>query len=382
MEKMLFIVLSILLAAQDTWSQENEFADVRQTENLIIVTLDGYRWREVFEGADRKILFHDKFVKDKSVSTRFWDDNLKERREKLMPFLWNVVAKQGQLYGNVKRGNKIRCTNSNLYSYSGYSEMFVGFVDRRIKNNTPIQNPNFTVLEHVNKHEDYMNSVAVFSTWNVMPYIFRETESGLYVNSGSDKSQADNRSPYEEQLDRLTVENPNPEGDRYDVYTFGYAFEYLKRKQPRVMFISFDETDEYGHAQRYDSYLKSAHRADSLIAEMWNWIQNDPKYRDKTTLMITTDHGRGTSPAGFQRHAILFRGSAQIWLAVIGPDTPATGEMKDRVRYGQNQIAKTIAEFLQVPYRNVKPVGHAIPTVIRDPSKVSPSEGILQAEAE
>jgi hypothetical protein len=79
---------------------------------------------------------------------------------------------------------------------------------------------------------------------------------------------------------------------------------------------------------------------------------------------------------------MLFRGSAQIWLAVIGPDTPATGEMKDRVRYGQNQIAKTIAEFLQVPYHNVKPVGHSIPTVIRDPEEVKPSDEIVKAEPE
>jgi hypothetical protein len=378
----MIILLLIILVLPESRSQELEVADGKKTENLIIVTLDGYRWREVFEGADKNILFRDKYVKDKSVRSEFWDDNLKKRREKLMPFLWNVVAKEGQLYGNVNHGNQIRCTNPNLYSYSGYSEMFVGFVDRRIKNNAPIGNPNYTVLEYINNREGFLNSVAIFSTWGVIPQIFHERKSGLFINSGSDKALADNISDYEEALNKLTDENRNPYGERYDLYTFGYAFEFLKRERPRVMFVSFDETDEHGHGQRYGSYLKSAHRSDSLIAEMWTWIQRDPQYRDKTTLMVTTDHGRGTTPRGFQRHAILFRGSAQIWLAVIGPDTPATGEMKDHVRYGQNQIAKTIAEFLQVPYKNVKPVGRAIPTVVRDRAKVEPSDEILKADAE
>jgi hypothetical protein len=382
MEKLLLIPLLIILAFTESRSQENEVAGGRKTENLIIVTLDGFRWREVFEGADKNILFRDKYVKDETVRTRFWEDNLKERRVKLMPFLWNVVAKKGQLYGNVNHGNQIRCTNSNLYSYSGYSEMFVGFADRRIKNNASIENPNYSVLEYINNHEDYLNSVAIFSTWGVIPQIFRESKSGLFINSGSDKSLADNRSVYEETLNKLTDENRNPYGERYDLYTFGYAFEFLKRERPRVMFVSLDETDEHGHGKRYGSYLKSAHRSDSLIAEMWRWIQTDPQYRGKTTLMVTTDHGRGTSAKGFQRHAMLLRGSAQIWLAVIGPDTPATGEMKDRVCYGQNQIAKTIAEFLQLPYTNVRPVGHAIPTVIRAPGKCEQAEEIIKAEAE
>jgi hypothetical protein len=381
MEKFVLLLLLILPGIQDVWSQENDPGN-RETENLIIVTLDGYRWREVFEGADKKILFRDKYVKDKSVRSKFWDEHLKKRRQKLMPFLWDVVAKEGQLYGNVNHHNRIRCTNTNLYSYSGYSEMFVGFVDPRIVSNAPVNNPNYTVLEFVNDREEYQNSVAIFSTWSVIPQIFREEQSGLFINSGSDKSLAENRSPYEVVLNKITSENRNPYGERYDLYTFGYAFEFLKRARPRVMFISFDETDEHGHGRRYDNYLESAHRSDSLIAELWTWIQRDPQYRNKTTLMVTTDHGRGTSPRGWQRHAMLFRGSAQIWLAVIGPDTPATGEMKDRVRYGQNQIAKTIAEFLQVPYHNVKPVGHSIPTVIRDPEEVKPSDEIVKAEPE
>lgn len=370
MEKILpffFVFLSFLAAT----AQENK------TENLIIVTLDGYRWREVFFGADEKILSKKKYVKDTWVQERFWDKSMKKRRSLLMPFMWNTIAKEGQLYGNRRQGNVMRCTNGNLYSYSGYSEMFVGFVDPRVRDNTPVTNPNYTVLEFLNNHtEEYRNKVAIFSTWSVIPSIFREKESGLLINSGSDKALAENISPYEQELNKLTDSITNPYGERYDRFTFGYAFEFLKRERPRVMFISLDETDEHGHGQRYDMYLKSAHEADSLIGKLWSWIQSDSMYKDKTTLMITTDHGRGGSPRGFQRHALLFRESSLIWLAVIGPDTPATGEMKLQERYGQNQIAGTIAELLEVPYHNVKPIGKPIPTVIdrRTPQTVETAQ--------
>ncbi len=354
----LFLSIAFVLYVSIAQGQE------RETENVIIVTLDGFRWREIFEGADKNIIFHDKQVRDTTVRGKFWDDNLKRRREKLFPFLWTTIGKEGQLYGNRKYKNKMRCTNANLYSYSGYSEMFVGYADDRIKDNTPIANPNYTVLEYINALDAYANSVAVFSTWGTMPAIFHQYRSKIFINSGPRRSEAEDMTEQEQLINQLTMENKNPYGERYDKYTFGYAFEYLKRARPRVMFVSLDETDEHGHGGRYDEYLKSAHCSDSLIGELWTWIQNDSSYRNKTTLLITTDHGRGTSKRGWRRHAMMFRGSAQIWMAVIGPDTPATGEMKLRARYGQNQIAKTIASLLDVPYQNVRPIGCEIGTVM------------------
>jgi hypothetical protein len=333
-----------------------------KTENIVIVTLDGYRWREVFGGADKKIIFRDKYVQDTSVQSRFWSNDLKERRKMLMPFFWNVIGKQGQLYGNRNFDNGISCANKTLYSYSGYSEMFVGFHDRRVNDNDPIPNPNYTVLEALNKDPKYRGSVAAFSTWQTMPFILREEVSNIPVNSGADKAKGA-LTQKEKKLNRLTDHKKNPHGDRYDKFTFIYAMEYMKREKPKVIFISFDETDEHGHGGRYDEYLKSAHQTDSMINALWNWVQSDAQYKDKTTLIVTTDHGRGKSAAGWKRHALLFSGSAQIWLAVLGPDTAPTGEMKSFMRLKQKQIAQTIASLLEFPYTNVKPTGEPITTI-------------------
>ncbi|HEU5145491.1 MAG TPA: phosphoglyceromutase, partial [Chryseosolibacter sp.] len=87
----LFLAVFLLTAAE---------GQVRKTENIIIVTLDGLRWQEVFEGADEKIVFNDKYVDDAGDIRSFWNASAHERRLTLMPFLWNVVAHEGQLYGN------------------------------------------------------------------------------------------------------------------------------------------------------------------------------------------------------------------------------------------------------------------------------------------
>jgi hypothetical protein len=98
-----------------------------------------------------------------------------------------------------------------------------------------------------------------------------------------------------------------------------------------------------------------------MIGKLWNWIQSDEQYKNKTTLLITTDHGRGyAGKKGWKGHGRLIAGSSQMWFAVIGPDTPALGEMKNEGQYFQKQIAKTAGAFLGLHYENVEPVGEVV----------------------
>jgi hypothetical protein len=341
------------------------FAQTLKSENLIIITLDGFRWQEVFHGPDSAILFNERYVKDKSTYGKFWNHDVTKRRQSLMPFFWNVISQQGQLYGNRDYKNLVSCTNPYWMSYPGYSEMLVGFVDKRIHSNRKIENPNSTVLEFIHEQPGFEERVAAFSTWEAIPYIIRSSTSKIHVNGGKEKASADSLSINELFLNDLIERTPNPYGERFDAFTFYYAFEYLKRKSPRTMFISFDETDEHAHGGRYDEYLKSAHRTDQMIGELWAWLQSHEQYKEKTTLIVTTDHGRGkNSKRNWKKHNRLIPGSNQMWFAVIGPDTPPVGEVKVAGKYYQKQIAKTAAAFLGFNYTNVQPVGAVIKDVI------------------
>ncbi|HEX8040424.1 MAG TPA: alkaline phosphatase family protein [Chryseosolibacter sp.] len=331
----------------------------QQTQNIIIVTLDGYRWQELFQGADRSILRNGEYVKDTARARAFHGQDPEQRRAALMPFFWDVIARQGQLYGNRDYGNKVNCTNHHLLSYPGYSEMLVGFNHPDISSNKRIENPHATVLEAIGKNPGFRNDVAAFATWEVFPFILRESKSEIYVNAGMQTAEG-NISTKERELNSLLTGSQV----RSDSLTFQYAMEYLKRERPRVTLISFDGTDACAHAGDYIGYLEAAHRADRMIGRLWEWVQSQPGYKDKTTLFITTDHGRGSGKNNWRKHSLIVSGSRQIWFAVMGPDTPAFGEMKIRSRTYQNQAAKTIAAFLGLPYDNERPVGDVVQTMI------------------
>jgi hypothetical protein len=342
------------------------FSQEPATKNIIIVTLDGFRWKELFEGADKSILSNGKYVIDESVNQRFWTPSMEERKKTLMPFMWNIVANQGQLYGNRNYKNKVNCTNPHLLSYPGYSEMLVGYSDHKVSSNKKIDNPNSTVLEFLQGHQNFRGQVAVFTTWDAFPYILRESKSDIYVNAGNDRAEGAISG-----TETLLNELHRSSAMRSDSLTFQYALEYLKRERPRVTFIGFDETDSNAHGGRYDEYLKAANRVDDMLAQLWNWVQSQPDYQDQTTLFITTDHGRGKGKNSWQNHRLLAAGSRHIWFAVIGPDTPAFGEMKIRSKTYQNQVAKTIAAFLGLTYKNRESVGEVVQTMLIRPRIVN-----------
>jgi hypothetical protein len=351
-----WVVLSfILLTAGSVWTQE------LKTRNIVIITVDGYRWQELFQGADERILSSERYVSDTSVITRFGRGDEAVKRASLMPFFWNVIAKSGQLYGNRSYGNKVNCSNNYLISYPGYSEMFVGFPGKISSNENKV-NPNPTVFEFINRYPDFNREVAAFATWDAFPYILREVKSGIYVNAGKDPATG-NLSPREAAInDELKLS-----GKRTDEQTFDLAFEYLKKSRPRVLFLAFDGTDFHGHGGRYDGYLKSANQADKMIEMLWNWIQSQPDYKDQTTFFITTDHGRGMGKNTWKNHRLVAPGSRHIWFAVMGPDTPAFGELKFKGKYYQKQVAKTLAAFLGMEFQPKKNAGEVIQTMVAAP---------------
>ncbi|WP_339865324.1 hypothetical protein [Paremcibacter congregatus] len=361
----------ILMAFISSLSVPTQAKDVCcKTENVILITLDGVRWREVFQGVDKRFFDQPDFLAYKKTHAEFkqefWRESPDDRREILFPFLWNVVAKRGQIYGNRTLGSKADITNKLHFSYPGYNEILTGFADPRINSNDKIQNPNQTFLEWLDKKPAFKGKAAAFGSWDVFPYIINEKRSGVFTNAGFEVMDILLDTPRIQELNQLQKDIPSPwDTVRLDAFTYNFAFEYLKAKKPRALYISLGETDDFAHEGQYDQYILAARRNDAFIARIWNWVQTDPQYRNKTTLLITTDHGRGhlnleqwkhhgrfpyTAPDGTEKIADIKEDDA-IWMAVIGPDTPATGEMKNIPDVKQNQIAATLMKFLGLSYK-------------------------------
>ena len=328
----------------------------RQTANVVLVTTDGLRGQEVFAGAEERLLAKESGVEEPEALRRaFWRETPEARREALLPFLWTVVAREGQLYGNTARGSWARVTNGLNFSYPGYNELLAGAADPRIDSNDKRPNPNVTVLEWLNGRQGYRGRVAAFCSWDVFPFIINRERSGVMVNAGWDPVPDAGRADLA-MLNRLLADTtPAATGVRHDSFTFAAALEHLRTERPRVLYLGLGETDDWAHAGRYDRYLESAHRFDRFVGQLWQELQRTEGYRGRTSLVITTDHGRGNGPEDWKSHGAKIPASQNIWIAVLGPDTPAAGERANVEPVTQAQVAATVAALLGEDYRTGAP---------------------------
>lgn len=316
--------------------------------NLFIITIDGFRWQEIFTGADASLINDTKHTQDTAtMKMLYWADSENERRQKLMPFFWNILAKKGQLYGNRNFENKVNTANIYTFSYPGYNEIFTGNTDLLVSSNKKKLNKNINVLEYLNAKEQFKGKVVAFTSWDVFPYILNEARNGMLINSGYESLDGEAVSAKQVLINKVQKEAVyNKSGTRHDQLTFLTAKEYLQQYQPKVMFLGLGETDEYAHSGRYDLYLEQANKVDRMLAELWHWVQTTPGYKDNTAFIITTDHGRGSHDKNWSSHSTFIRGSTQTWLAMIGPSIEPLGEVKQNMQLYQAQIAQTIAELM------------------------------------
>jgi hypothetical protein len=360
------LVIAVSLSsssAQDT--ESSAYSSVPQQSsapaaNVILITIDGLRWQEVFTGADPVLIANKYFVQDvNALGKEFWHDNPAWRREKLMPFMWTTVKEQGRIYGNRNLGNKMNVSNSYWFSYPGYNEILTGHADDRLNNNDKVNNPNKTVLEFINHQKGFKNKVAAFGSWDVFPFIINEQRSGVPVNAGFETATDSVLTEKEKFLNQMQGSVHSPwKNVRLDAFTQNYALEYMKRNKPRVLYIAYGETDDFAHDGRYDFYLEAARRTDSFIKEVWDYIQSDDFYKDRTTMIITTDHGRGTMPVeNWRHHGKQFENSDQTWLAAIGKGITPAGEIKKGQQHYQHQVAQTLARLIGLNFTSEKKPG-------------------------
>lgn len=330
-----------------------------KTRNVVLIVLDGVRWQEVFTGADSTLLNseHGGVASDlNTLRKEFWRDEVSERRQALFPFLWGLVATQGQIFGNRTKGSVAQVTNDKAFSYPGYNEMLIGHPDPRIDSNEYGPNPNVTVFEWLDHDPALHEKVAVFGTWSAFADIFNEKRSGLKIQAGWELPGEGMLTPRQEVVNELyRTLTRYDDSDVFGALLQIPLLDFVQQKHPRVLFVGYGETDEWAHSGRYDLVLRSARENDGFIAQLWKTMQALPEYRDQTTFIITTDHGRGGGLEGWKNHGIEEKGSENIWVGVIGPDTPALGERTNVDPVTQSQIAQTVAALLGKDYRGSIP---------------------------
>ncbi len=347
------LVVLILLTATRTAD-----AAERKTENAILITLDGVRTQEIFGGLDLDVLksiTKKGKVEDTTAYKRYWAPTPQERREKVMPFFWGVLMKQhGSIAGNRALGSSVEVTNNHLFSYPGYAEILTGQAhDGVIDSNDKKRNPYATVLEFLKRKLGLDSKrVAAFASWDTIDWIVEHEAGSITSNAGFEPYDHPDRVIRE--LSKLQFETDPPwDSVRHDAYTYRFALAHLKKYKPRVLYISFGETDDWAHDGNYQRVLDALARTDSYLRGLWELLQSQRRYRGKTSILITVDHGRGDTD--WQDHGEKVAQARYIWMAFISPESELRGEWSGTETIYQNQAAATLCRFLGLDYSENNP---------------------------
>jgi len=267
------------------------YSQTLQTEYIIILNIDGLRNNEGFEALNTYI-----------------------------PYIWDSLRPLGSIYTNFMNTD-ITITNA------AHSTIVTG-ARQLILNNDEIpvllrpKEP--TLGEYIRKYKGIeKNKVHFVSGKNT---IWKYPVS-LYPGFGQE---------YEPTI-TLT--------SKFDTNTFNTSLEILRNYHPVLTYIVFAEVDEAGHSADSNYYFRSIKQVDSLVYKLWKFIQNDSIYKNKTTLIVTSDHGRHSY--AWQQHGDYCHGCRHIMFLAIGPDIKSNTVISNlRI---QEDIAPTVGYLLQFP---------------------------------
>jgi hypothetical protein len=230
----------------------------------------------------------------------------------LLPNFWTKLAGQGVLFGDVRSGNRMRIGNPVGVSMPGYEAIFSGAAQPCLSNKCPRIGVE-TLPERLVRELGLPNEeVAAFAAWIKIDEAIRSSTDDVHYVYGNDKDD--------------------------DAFQQGLA--YLKDKKPRFLYIMLQDTDDRAHKGDYKGVVEALRRNDSWLDQLVSTI--DSLDDMPTTLILTTDHGRGTG-ADWKEHGIWhLADSSRVWLYARGPSVPRLGSAANGPEHTQLDIRPTI----------------------------------------
>lgn len=134
-----------------------------------------------------------------------------------------------------------------------------------------------------------------------------------------------------------------------DLDVWQSAREKYKKYHPEFSVLYLSDVDHYGHSGNWNDYLKAITVADSIVGMLWDFVQADSVFRDKTDIIITNDHGRHSDGIknGFVSHGDNCSGCRHIMLLAAGPDFKKGIHLTKRRNIPD--IVPTVGELLNFP---------------------------------
>ncbi len=158
------------------------------------------------------------------------------------------------------------------------------------------------------------------------------------------------------------------------------AVQKIGTYHPALCVVYLADVDHEGHSGVWDNYVRAISTADSLVGVLWDFVQSDAALKDRTTMIVTNDHGRHLDGIanGFAGHGDACQGCRRILLLAVG-----TGIRQAAAVPGPRtipDIVPTVGTLLgfSTPYVTGTPMSELFTTTSAEPSPDVPSGFALQ----
>ena len=94
----------------------------------------------------------------------------------------------------------------------------------------------------------------------------------------------------------------------------------MREFAPRLMLVNFWDMD-VAHWGAYSLYLQAVTKTDRLCGMLWDEVQANPAYKDRTTLLILPELGRDgdrDTANGFLNHRSGDPSCRNVWMLALG----------------------------------------------------------------
>ncbi|APR84991.1 Hypothetical protein A7982_10340 [Minicystis rosea] len=300
------------------------------TNAIVLVTIDGVRWQEIFEGIDPALAADAALppVPDRSARA-------------LMPNAHRLFFEEGSAIGDPERHGGIEGSAARHMSMPGYVEIATGAgtscVDNACK---PVLGETFA--DAVTAGAADRERAAVFGSWSEIARAAAAHPERLFVQTGTAPGH-DAR--------------PLGGGETYmhDHVIAEAALDHLRKHHPRFLWVALGDTDEWAHAGSYGNYLDALRAADRFLGDLATTLQQMGPEGARTAIFVTADHGRDP---GFRHHG--GPASGRVWLLARGPTIPKRGSIATSRYRELRDVAPTLRALLGLPARACGSCGEPI----------------------
>jgi bisphosphoglycerate-independent phosphoglycerate mutase (AlkP superfamily) len=140
-----------------------------------------------------------------------------------------------------------------------------------------------------------------------------------------------------------------------DVFMHYQIMHYLKKEKPLATFLSYGDTDEFAHEGNYSYYLDGAHAFDKYVKDILDFVQSDADYKDHTTILITTDHGRGDKiKSQWTSHGQKVLDSKETWYVMMGKGVEVLGEVSSKEQTYTKDLIHKVSDIMGLKFKSEK----------------------------